>query len=78
MKPCVKILQQLKANKNAWPFEAPVDAKGLGITDYYKIIKQPMDLETVEHKLKDLKYPAPQYFYEDIYKIIKNSYLFNK
>ena len=32
-------------------FGAPVDPKALNLTDYYDVIKQPMDLGTVMAKL---------------------------
>lgn len=32
----------------AWPFYRPVDAELLGLTDYYEIIKHPMDFGTVK------------------------------
>lgn len=34
----------------AWPFARPVNKKN--VKDYYTIIKEPMDLETVEKKVK--------------------------
>ncbi len=47
VKPCFKILEQLKGYKHAWPFLEPVDVNNLGIPEYYEIVKQPMDLSTV-------------------------------
>ncbi len=31
-----------------WPFSKPVDVKNLNLSDYYVIIKKPMDLGTVK------------------------------
>jgi len=31
-----------------WPFSKPVDVKSLNLSDYYQIIKKPMDLGTVK------------------------------
>jgi hypothetical protein len=36
-----------------------------------------MDLSTVDKKLKTFKYQTPLEFYDDINRIIKNSYVFN-
>jgi len=31
-----------------WPFSKPVDVKNLNLSDYFTIIKKPMDLGTVK------------------------------
>ena len=51
IKYCNTILKELFAKKHesyAWPFYKPVDATGLGLTDYHDIIRTPMDLGTVK------------------------------
>ena len=68
----------LRKNKNAWPFKQPVDPIALNIPNYLDIIKQPMDLQTVERNLKRKAYATPTQFHADIGKIIRNSYQFNK
>ncbi len=52
MTECYKLLQQLKKNKNAGPFLQPVDPSIDGAYNYHDIIKEPMDLATVETNLK--------------------------
>lgn len=42
----------LKAHKSSWPFLLPVDVEALDIPEYYEIIKEPMDLQTIESKIK--------------------------
>ena len=32
----------------AWPFYHPVDADGLGLHDYFTIVKKPMDLSNIK------------------------------
>jgi hypothetical protein len=44
---CTPLLKALMNNKNAAPFNCPVDYIKLGIPDYPKIIAQPMDVGTV-------------------------------
>ena len=51
LRPCAKILTQLKNHKNAWPFLQPVDPIALGIPHYRELIKEPMDLQTAENHL---------------------------
>ncbi|TDH15762.1 hypothetical protein EPR50_G00012390 [Perca flavescens] len=42
------VLKTLWKHHFAWPFQAPVDAIKLGLPDYYKIIKIPMDMGTIK------------------------------
>lgn len=78
MKPCLKILQMLKSSKTSWPFRDPVDPIAQGVPNYLEMIKEPMDLSTVESNLRNNLYNSSTQFHADISKIIKNSYLFNK
>lgn len=45
------VIKHLKKHRSAPPFVVPVDPVALNILDYPNIIKQPMDLGTVEHRL---------------------------
>ena len=78
MKPCLKILQMLKSNKTSWPFRDPVDPIAQGVPNYFEIIKEPMDLSTIESNLKNGVYNSSTQFHADINKVIKNSFMFNK
>ncbi|KAB2010496.1 hypothetical protein ES319_D10G242200v1 [Gossypium barbadense] len=46
------ILRQISQHKWAWPFMQPVDVKGLGLHDYYKVIEKPMDLGTIKNQME--------------------------
>ena len=51
MKYCNNLLKEMFSKKHqtyAWPFYTPVDAVGLGLHDYYDVIKVPMDLTTIK------------------------------
>ena len=48
MQACHVILTAVKNRADAEPFREPVDWKGLGLPDYPKLIKNPMDLGTIE------------------------------
>ena len=50
LKYCNQLLKELFSKRHleyAWPFYKPVDVKGLGLTDYFDIIEQPMDMGSV-------------------------------
>lgn len=48
------ILVELNGHGSAWPFVNPVN--GEEVTDYYDVIKNPMDLSTMEAKLENNQY----------------------
>ena len=52
----IDVLDALKNHQKAQPFLQAVDHVALGLTDYEKIVKQPMDLDTIEKKLAAGKY----------------------
>ena len=78
---CFKVLTQLKRHAAAGPFMEPVDPITLQLEDYYDIIKEPMDLQTVESHLRGLGGQAPyqtlQEFTLDVRKIWNNSFRYN-
>jgi transcription initiation factor TFIID subunit 1 len=53
----------------------PVNKKA--VKDYYEIIKQPMDLETMTAKIKGRKYHSREEFLHDMELIYRNSLQFN-
>eukprot|EP00965_Chrysotila_dentata_P253877 6211483-Pleurochrysis_carterae.AAC.2 len=59
-------------------FLSPVDWKALKLPSYPKIIKQPMDLGTVENKLMGGKYATVSEFKEQVNLIWDNAHLFNE
>ncbi|XP_013774474.2 bromodomain-containing protein 3-like isoform X3 [Limulus polyphemus] len=80
MKYCSTILKEIFAKKHAgyaWPFYKPVDAELLGLHDYHKVIKQPMDLGTVKQKLDTREYKTPDEFAGDVRLIFTNCYKYN-
>ena len=52
---CGTLLKKVRQNKYAWPFYKPVDWKALNLPDYPQIVKNPMDLSTIEKKLGKAK-----------------------
>lgn len=59
------------------PFLEPVDPIAMGIPHYPEIIKNPMDLSTVERKLDSQEYDGSEDFEADIRLIFSNCYTFN-
>ncbi|KAI8057468.1 Bromodomain-containing protein [Thamnidium elegans] len=79
-KRCEAIVKELKKPKYlsiSWPFQQPVDADAWGATDYYDIIKQPMDMTTYEKKLYSGEYTHENQLAEDIRLMFRNCYAYN-
>ena len=72
-----RILNALKKNPNAYIFLEPVDWKGLGLSDYLKVVKNPMDLGTVGTKLANDQYSSIDAFFDDVNLIWTNCMLYN-
>ncbi|XP_039033555.1 transcription factor GTE4-like isoform X2 [Hibiscus syriacus] len=76
-KSCSSLLERLMKHKHGWVFNAPVDVKGLGLHDYYTIIKHPMDLGTVKSRLNNNWYKSPREFAEDVRLTFRNAMTYN-
>ncbi|KAI4626784.1 hypothetical protein J4E83_003937 [Alternaria metachromatica] len=70
-------IRNTKKIKVSLAFKDPVDPVALNIPTYPDIVKNPMDLTTMEHKLKDKKYTYVRDFMADLDQMITNSELFN-
>uniref|UniRef100_A0A8K9UHU4 Bromodomain PHD finger transcription factor n=1 Tax=Oncorhynchus mykiss TaxID=8022 RepID=A0A8K9UHU4_ONCMY len=65
-----RILRSLQAHKMAWPFLEPVDPNDA--PDYYGVIKEPMDLSTMEDRLQKR---VPKFWSHSLYRSSKVSKL---
>ena len=72
-----KIISNLKKGNSSASFRVPVDYKALGIPTYPDIIKEPMDLGTIDTKLKNKQYTGVSEFVRDFNLVVNNSYTFN-
>uniref|UniRef100_A0A914DAM5 Uncharacterized protein n=1 Tax=Acrobeloides nanus TaxID=290746 RepID=A0A914DAM5_9BILA len=72
-----EVLKAAKNHKHAWPFMKPVDTVKLGITEYFKVIKRPMDMNTIEKRLKNVYYYSASDCMRDIMTMFNNCYTFN-
>merc|ERR1712080_134175 len=57
------------------PFLRPVDPKQ--VADYYKVIKNPTDLQTITKKLNSSGYKDKEDFFKDLKLLLDNCYTFN-
>lgn len=77
IKNCGQILSKLMKHKHAWIFNKPVDVVGMGLHDYYDIIKRPMDLGTVKSNLGKNFYSSPMDFADDVRLTFTNAMTYN-
>uniref|UniRef100_A0A674BI36 Nucleosome-remodeling factor subunit BPTF-like n=1 Tax=Salmo trutta TaxID=8032 RepID=A0A674BI36_SALTR len=70
-----RILRSLQAHKMAWPFLEPVDPNDA--PDYYGVIKEPMDLSTMEERLQKRYYIKLTEFVADMTKVFDNCRYYN-
>lgn len=71
------IVRAMWRHEYAWPFQQPVDAKKLGLPDYHRIIKNPMDLGTIKKRLENNYYWSGQECIQDINTMFTNCYTYN-
>ncbi|XP_059415404.1 bromodomain-containing protein 4 isoform X4 [Carassius carassius] len=72
------VLKSLWKHQFAWPFHSPVDAVKLNLPDYYKIIKNPMDMGTIKKRLENSYYINAQECIQDFNTMFTNCYIYNK
>ena len=69
------LLNDMQNHNSAWPFLQPVNKDE--VHDYYEVIKEPMDLSTMEEKLEKDMYPQPEDFIRDATLIFNNCRTYN-
>ncbi|XP_055603868.1 nucleosome-remodeling factor subunit NURF301-like, partial [Uranotaenia lowii] len=70
-----KLIKQIQQHKSAWPFMEPVDPEEA--PDYYRVIKEPMDLQKIENKVDSKIYTTLSEFIGDMTKIFDNCRYYN-
>ncbi|KAI6713585.1 histone acetyltransferase GCN5 [Diplocarpon mali] len=69
------LLNDMQNHASAWPFNHPVNSEE--VLDYYEVIKEPMDLSTMERKLEADNYPTPEDFIKDAKLVFDNCRKYN-
>ncbi|RYC57840.1 hypothetical protein CHU98_g8372 [Xylaria longipes] len=69
------LLNDMQNHQSAWPFLNPVNKDD--VADYYEVIKEPMDLSTMETKLEADQYTTPEEFIRDARLIFDNCRKYN-
>lgn len=70
-----KVLEQLSAHDDAWPFMDPVEEDYA--PNYYAVIRRPMDLRKMEERLDSGYYTDFNMFKADFKLIVNNCRLYN-
>ena len=71
-------MKQMIQHRLSWPFRRPVDAVKMKVPNYYDVIKEPMDLATIEKKLKTHAYRTAKECITDFNRVFSNCYIFNQ
>ncbi|KAL6842710.1 hypothetical protein ACP4OV_027554 [Aristida adscensionis] len=74
---CRALLDELLRHEDGWVFAAPVDARALGLRDYYTVVADPMDLGTVLRRLERRRYAHPLEFAADVRLTFANALSYN-
>ncbi|KAJ1795397.1 histone acetyltransferase [Coemansia sp. RSA 1938] len=71
----INVASEMLVHPSAWPFQKPVDT--LEVPDYHVVVKEPMDLMTLEANVDEDKYPTLEAFVRDTRKIFENCKNYN-
>lgn len=77
---CNQTMKELTSKKHInynFPFLTPVDTVALNIPNYNEVVKQPMDLGTIQTKLANNQYENGDEFENDVRLVFNNCYSFN-
>eukprot|EP00521_Asterionellopsis_glacialis_P009000 CAMPEP_0195290538 /NCGR_PEP_ID=MMETSP0707-20130614/6361_1 /TAXON_ID=33640 /ORGANISM="Asterionellopsis glacialis, Strain CCMP134" /LENGTH=562 /DNA_ID=CAMNT_0040350679 /DNA_START=110 /DNA_END=1798 /DNA_ORIENTATION=- len=72
----LQLVRKTEEQQSAWPFREPVDTTE--VADYLDLIKQPIDLSTIEKRIrKGDWYKSRQMLYADLMLMVNNCKLYN-
>ncbi|KAH8741398.1 hypothetical protein FG386_003245 [Cryptosporidium ryanae] len=70
-----QLLDTLSRHENAWPFRKPVSIGEA--SDYYEIIKEPTDIQTMKRKAKNKEYKTIKDFSSELKRMFDNCRFYN-
>ena len=70
------IIEQMTADNSSWPFKEPVGPEVA--PDYYEIIRDPIDLRTMQERVSNGFYDSIAKFVEDVERMFRNCKIYNK
>lgn len=71
-----RVYNIMKHHPDSWPFLEPVD--GTQVIDYYEVIKEPIDMQVIEQRLKNGFYRTHHIFMADFRRMFDNCRIYNK
>jgi len=75
---CDQLIKSLMKRSQGVHFSRPVEWKKMGLLDYPKLIKEPMDLGTVSERIaKPNHYQRLEHFVNEVRLVWKNAFIFN-
>jgi len=74
---CDQLVKSLMKRSQGVHFSRPVEWKKMGLLDYPKLIKEPMDLGTVSERIVKPYYQRLEHFVNDVRLVWKNAFIFN-
>jgi Bromodomain/TAZ zinc finger len=75
---CLETLKGLQTHHHGWVFNCPVDPVELGLPDYFDVIKQPMDLGSIQKRLENGAYHTIEEFESDVVLTFDNAMTYNE
>lgn len=70
------IIEQMIADNSSWPFKEPVGPEVA--PDYYEIIRDPIDLRTMQERVNSGYYDNIAKFVDDVERMFRNCKIYNK
>jgi histone acetyltransferase len=71
-----QFIADVHADRNAWPFHTPVD--GEAVADYYSVVKDPIDLQTMKERLdRGNYYITQEMVWADLKRMMENCKFYN-
>jgi len=74
---CDQLVKALIKRSQGVHFSKPVEWRKMGLLEYPKLIKEPMDLGTVSDKVSKGLYQRLEHFVNDVRLVWKNAFIFN-